>query len=482
MRKIKVKIWWFAAAAAVVVALIIFTRKPAGLSYKTVKVERGSITSMISATGTVNAVKNPATSAGRRRGDTVIILRGKAMDLISTIEMSYKVLVQNKMRSILTMLGIIIGVGAVIAMLSVGTGAKKAIMDRMSSLGNNILQIFPGSANERGVHGGWGSRTSLKEVDALAIKKEITSAAYVAPMVSTQSQVIYGNQNWNTRIQGSNIDFLEIRDWKVESGVPFNEQEVRDAAKVCIIGKTVAENLFGSADPIGKNVRVNKMQFKIVGVLEKKGSGFGGDQDDTILAPYTTVMKRLTGVTFLNNIQVSAVSSDAIALVQQQVTELLRQRHRIGAGKDDDFQIMNMADIMAAATSMATTMTMLLGSVASVSLLVGGIGIMNIMLVSVTERTREIGIRMAVGAKRFDVLLQFIIEALMLSLFGGIIGICVGVIVSILIATLAKWAIFVSPGSIFLSFGFAIAIGVFFGYYPARRAADMDPIEALRYE
>ena len=396
--------------------------------------------------------------------------------------MSFKVLVHNKMRSILTMLGIIIGVGAVIAMLSVGIGAKKAIMDRMSSLGNNILQVFPGSATQGGVRIGAGSRSSLTDGDAQAIKKEVGSALYVVPMVNTSGQAIYKNQNWATRIQGVTPDFLLLRNWQVESGVPFTDQEVHGAAKVCLVGKTVIDNLFGSDDPVGKTIRLNRIPFRVVGVLEKKGSSFGGDQDDSILMPYTTVMKRLMGVTFINNIQISAINAEAIPQVQKQVTELLKQRHHIGQGKDDDFRIMNMADIMAAATSMATTMTMLLGIVASVSLLVGGIGIMNIMLVSVTERTREIGIRMAVGAKRIDILLQFIIEAMLLSFIGGVIGIGTGVTISFLVSTIAKWAVSISPGSIGLAFSFALAVGIFFGYYPARRAADMDPIEALRYE
>jgi len=404
------------------------------------------------------------------------------MDVINTVEMSFKVLLQNKMRSILTMLGIIIGVGAVIAMLSVGMGAKKSILDRMSSLGNNVLQIFPGSITQGGIRMGMGSRSTLTEEDAIAIKKEIPSAIYVAPMINTTGQVIYRNQNWATRIQGSNADFFDIRDWQIESGVPFTEQEIRGAAKVCLLGKTVVENLFIDEDPLGKTIRINHMPFRVIGVLARKGSGFGGDQDDAIIVPYTTVMKRLTGARFLNNIQVSVESAEAIPQVQQQITELLRQRHNIGQGKEDDFSIMNMADVMAAATAMAGTMTMLLGSVASVSLLVGGIGIMNIMLVSVTERTREIGIRMAVGAKRFDILLQFIIEALTLSLLGGIIGIVLGVSISVLIATIAKWTVSISAGSIILAFGFACATGIFFGYYPARKAADMDPIEALRYE
>ncbi|PIU52166.1 multidrug ABC transporter substrate-binding protein [Candidatus Desantisbacteria bacterium CG07_land_8_20_14_0_80_39_15] len=404
------------------------------------------------------------------------------MDLTNTVEMSAKVLIQNKMRSILTMLGVIIGVGAVIAMLSVGAGAKKDIQDRMSSLGNNVLQVFPGSVTKHGVRGGIGTSPSLMEGDFQAIKKEVTSAILVAPMVSTTSQVIYKTQNWSARLQGTNLDFLELRSWQVESGAPFTEQEIQCAAKVCLLGKTVVENLFGSEDPAGKTIRINRIPFKVVGVLETKGSEWGGDQDDTILMPYTTAMKRLMGVTFINNIQISAVSQDAIPEVKKQVTDLLRQRHHIMPGKDDDFHVRNMADIVAAATAMAGTMTMLLGSVASVSLLVGGIGIMNIMLVSVTERTREIGIRMAVGAKRFEVLLQFIIEAMMLSFMGGVIGIGTGITISFLISAIAKWAVSISAGSIILAFGFAIGIGIFFGYYPARKAADMDPIEALRYE
>jgi putative ABC transport system permease protein len=404
------------------------------------------------------------------------------MDILSTVEMSVKVLIHNKMRSILTMLGIIIGVGAVIAMLSVGSGAKKAITDRMSSLGNNIIQVFPGSVTQGGVRIGMGSRSTLTEGDARAIQKDVGSIMYVVPMVSTSGQAIYKNQNWATRIQGVTPDFLLLRSWQVESGIPFTDQEVHASAKVCLIGKTVVENLFGSDDPIGKTIRINRIPFRVVGVLEKKGSSFGGDQDDSILMPYTTVMKRLMGVSFINNIQISAVSSEAIPQIQQQVTALLKQRHHIGQGKDNDFQIMNMADIMAAATAMAGTMTMLLGSVASVSLLVGGIGIMNIMLVSVTERTKEIGLRMAVGAKRMDILTQFIIEALVLSLAGGIIGIAMGISVSFLISAIAKWAVSISAGSMILAFSFALGIGIFFGYYPARRAADMNPIEALRYE
>ncbi len=408
------------------------------------------------------------------------------MNWIETFRVAFRSIGRHKLRAFLTMLGIIIGVGAVIAMVSVGEGARVMVEDNIKSLGSNLIQIFPWSMRTRGVHGGIGSRQSLTEEDYLAIKRECPSVSAVSPMVRTSTQVVYENQNWFTSIQGVSPEFLRIRGWSLEKGSNFTDSDVRGATKVAILGKTVVKNLFGDEnfDPTGKVIRIRKFPFTVIGVLSARGySAVGFDQDDLILAPYTTVQRRLTGdIMRINIIYASAVNSASMAQAQEEITQLLRRRHKIQPGEDDDFSVRNQMDIASAATETTRIMTILLGSIASISLIVGGIGIMNIMLVSVTERTREIGIRMAVGAKSRDILIQFLTEAVVLSFVGGIIGILVGGVASQLIARFAGWRTFISINSILLAFLFSASVGIFFGFYPARKASLLNPIDALRYE
>ena len=396
---------------------------------------------------------------------------------------AFRALQRNKMRSFLTMLGIIIGVGAVIAMLAIGQGAEHSVEAQISALGTNVLIIFPGSQQQSGIRQGAGTMTTLTEEDAAAIAHECPAVAFVSPGARSGGQVIAGNLNWSTSIEGGSQDYLEIRKWGIEYGEFFTDQDVKSAAKVCVLGSTVAENLFPDASPVGQSLRIRNVPFKVVGILKKKGqNAMGQDQDDIVLAPYTTVLRRLSHFPYLRQILISATSPATIPVAQQQITELLRTRHKIASFEPDDFTIRNQADIAATATATTEILTILLASIASVSLLVGGIGIMNIMLVSVTERTREIGIRMSVGARGRDILTQFLIEALVLSLLGGITGILIGVGGSALISVFAKWPTIITPFSIILSFGFSIVIGIFFGFYPARKAAMLNPIDALRYE
>jgi putative ABC transport system permease protein len=399
---------------------------------------------------------------------------------------AFRALARNKMRSFLTALGIIIGVGAVIAMVSIGEGAKRGIESRFASMGANLLVVRPGSQNQRGVHGGWGSITTLKEDDALAIERECPAVMYVSPSVSARAQTIYGNKNWNTSISGTGARYPEVRNWEVESGAYFDESMVKAGAKVCVLGADVKTNLFEDEDPIGKVIRIKKIPFKVLGVLKKRGESAGfGSRDDMIAIPYTTAMRRLQGIDYIQSVDVRAVSSDMMSPAQVQIEELLRVRHRIAPGAEDDFNVGNLAEIAETAAESTKMMTVLLGSIASISLLVGGIGIMNIMLVSVTERIREIGLRMAVGARERDILLQFLTEAIVLSLMGGLIGIGFGVGASKLVKKIPMFASFntvVSMQSVLMAFFFAAAIGIFFGFYPARKASRLDPIEALRYE
>jgi putative ABC transport system permease protein len=384
------------------------------------------------------------------------------------------------------MLGIIIGVGAVIAMLAVGTGASARISQQISSIGSNLIIILPGSTTSGGLRMGMGSQPTLTKDDADAILKECSAVQDVAPVLNGVAQVVYGNQNWSTGVYGTTPGMLNIREWPIASGRPFTEQDVRSATKVCLLGLTVVENLFGSIDPIGQVVRIKKIPFTVIGVLERKGqSPQGQDQDDTIYIPVTTAQKKIFGTTFpgmVRSIMVKARSAEDLDTAEKQINELLRQRHRIGPKKENDFTVRNLTQIMQVREESSKVFTLLLGAIASVSLLVGGIGIMNIMLVSVTERTREIGIRMAVGAKTWDIRMQFIIEALTLSLIGGIIGIIVGVSGSEIIAAIFGWSTIVSPLSIFMAFGFSGLVGIFFGFYPAYKASLLNPIDALRYE
>jgi putative ABC transport system permease protein len=404
---------------------------------------------------------------------------------LQTLRIANRALGRNKMRSFLTALGIIIGVGAVIAMVSIGEGAKRGIEDRFASMGTNLLFVSPGSQNQKGVHGGWGSMTTLKEDDAFALL-QCPAVQYISPSVSARAQTVYGNKNWNTSISGTGEHYPEVRNWEVEFGSYFDEAMVKSAAKVCILGADVKTNLFEDEDPIGKVIRVKKIPFKVLGVLKKRGeSGGFGSRDDMITIPYTTAMRRLQGIDYIQSVDVRAVSAEAMPEAVAQIQEVLRNRHRIAPGAEDDFTVRNMSEIAETAAEATQMMTVLLGSIAGISLLVGGIGIMNIMLVSVTERIREIGLRMAVGAREVDILLQFLTEAIVLSLMGGLIGIAFGIGASKLIKKIKMFSAFktvVSADSVMLAFFFAAAIGIFFGFYPARKASRLDPIEALRYE
>jgi putative ABC transport system permease protein len=408
------------------------------------------------------------------------------INIPSTLKIAFRALKVNKMRSALTMLGIIIGVGAVITMLAVGTGASKSIADQISSMGSNLLMVLPGATTSGGVRMGSGTQPTLTMGDAEAIQKECPAVSNVAPILSGVAQIVYGHLNWSTGVVGTTPDMLIVRDWPLTSGRPFTDQDVKSATKVCILGQTVVDNLFGDMDPIGQIVRIKKVPFTVVGVLAEKGqSSHGQDQDDTILVPVTTAQKKLFGTTFpgmVRIIMVKARSTEDLPAAERQISELLMQRHHIGPKQDNDFTVRNLTSFMQAAEQSSKVMTILLGAIASVSLLVGGIGIMNIMLVSVTERTREIGIRMAIGAKTWDIRLQFIIEALILSMIGGVAGIIIGISGSEAISFFAGWTTIVSPLSVFLAFGFSGLVGIFFGFYPAYKASLLDPIEALRYE
>ncbi len=405
------------------------------------------------------------------------------MRLMAIVKVAFRALRRNKLRTVLTMLGIIIGVGAVITMVALGRGAKAQVQARIAALGQNVILIFSGSINRGGVFTGFGGAGTLTVEDALAIEKEVPGVAAVSPEVRTGGQIMAGNNNWSTSVQGEGVDYLSIRQWDLAEGAMFTEADVRSAAKVCILGKTTADKLFPDEDPLGKAIRIKNVPVTVLGVLKAKGvSMMGSDQDDLVITPYTTGMKRLAGVTTLRAINVQAESADRINDVQNGIADLLRQRHRIQPGRDDDFIMRNQQELAETQNAAAETMTALLAGIAGVSLLVGGIGIMNIMLVSVTERTREIGIRMAVGARGHDILLQFLIEAVTLSCIGGILGIGLGVGGAHLLTTIKNWATLVSPDSIVVAFVSSAAVGIFFGFYPARKASQLDPIEALRYE
>jgi putative ABC transport system permease protein len=403
--------------------------------------------------------------------------------LLMAFRIALRALARNKLRSFLTMLGIIIGVGAVIAMVAIGEGAKKRVQEQIASLGTNLLVILPGTVTLGGARTGSGGRQTLVASDAKAIMDEIPVVSGASPVVRQVQQVIAGDQNWSTPVQGVAPEFQQIREWQVQEGRFISQADVESTAKVALIGQTVAYNLFGDNDPIGAIIRIKKIPFHVIGILGAKGqSGNGTDQDDVVMVPYTTMMKLVMGVTYIQQIIVAAVSADTTQEANNQIASLLRQRHKIRPGADDDFMIRNLSDIAEAASNSATVMAVLLGSIASVSLLVGGIGIMNIMLVSVTERTREIGIRMAVGARRRDIMLQFIVEAVVMAASGGVIGILVGIGSSNLIKYLAELPTLIRPDIIAISFLVSGTVGIFFGFYPARKAAQLDPIDALRYE
>ena len=406
------------------------------------------------------------------------------MDLMQIIRIAMRALARNKLRSSLTMLGIIIGVGAVIAMVSVGQGAQEQAQQQIAAMGSNMLFVGAGTVTRGGMHMGWGATKTLVYADMQAILRECPAVKAAAPGSQTSAQVVFGNDNWATQINGTEPQYFEIRTWPFAEGTSFTQEDVEMAANVAVIGETVRKNLFGATDPIGQTIRINNLPFRVVGVLLPKGTSaaMGQDQDDIVLVPITTLQKKITGQDWLRWIMVSAVSRQSSYTAQQQITSLLRDRHRIRQGQDDDFMVRNLADMADLADQQAQLFTVLLASIASISLLVGGIGIMNIMLVSVTERTREIGIRMAIGATEGDVQQQFLIEAIVLSLLGGAIGIFLGMTVSYLITETLGWPVLVSPTAIVTAVVFSMAVGIFFGFYPARKAARLDPIEALRYE
>jgi putative ABC transport system permease protein len=408
------------------------------------------------------------------------------MNFLMILRIALKALGRNKLRSSLTMLGIIIGVGAVIAMIAIGSGAKARIQEQIASMGSNLLIVLSGSATSGGMRHGSGSVPTLTVDDAKAMATELSAVKYAAPLLRGVTQVVFGNQNWSTVTYATTSEALLIRDWPTVKGRSLTQADVEGAAKVCLLGQTVVEYLFGQMDPVGQVVRIKKFPFTVVGVLSIKGqTTWGQDQDDVVYVPLTTGQRLLFGQQFPGmvwSISVQATGPDTMNLAEEQIGQLLRQRHRIRANQENDFFIRNLTEAFSAAEESARVMSILLGAIASISLLVGGIGIMNIMLVSVTERTREIGIRMAVGARGQDILLQFLVEALVLSLIGGIIGIILGVGASQLISQFFKWPTLISPQALILSFSFAGGVGIFFGFYPARKAARMDPIEALRYE
>ena len=398
----------------------------------------------------------------------------------SIIKVAIRALLRNTMRSILTALGIIIGVGAVIAMVSIGNGAKAQVEAQVASLGQNVITVFSGSMSSGGMRGGWGSAPTLTIEDAEAIEREVTGIVGVSPEVRDRNQVLANGLNWNTSVNGASPSSPDTRSWKIANGAMFSEQDVRSVAKVCVIGKTVADQLFANSDPVGQTLRIRNIPFKILGVLDAKGFNlFGQDQDDTVIVPYTSHMKRLSRRTNISSILIQAASAEVIDKVQKDITEVLTQRRK---GREPDFTVRNQVELAQTATATTQTMTLLLAAIASVSLLVGGIGIMNIMLVSVTERTREIGIRLAIGAHGSDVLMQFLIEATILSSLGGVIGILLGIGSSQLVSHLNGWPVLVSTASVVIAFVFSAAVGMFFGFYPARKAAQLDPIDALRYE
>ena len=397
--------------------------------------------------------------------------------------MAFTALYANKLRSLLTMLGIIIGVGAVIAMVSVGMGVRSNVQESIASLGSNMLIISPGSSNRSGPRGAAGSKTNLKYEDAKAIESKVKYIDYVSPMASGNYQIVNGNQNWNTSVQGVTPGYLDIKSLSVQSGSFISQENMNKRDRVAVIGATVAENLFGTENPVGKKIRVNNQPFRVIGLLESKGqSSMGQDQDDVVIIPLTTAQERVLGITYVNAINVQVSDAKYMDQVQEDIETLLRQRHKITAGKEDDFHVRNLTSLMETMTQTTTMITLLLGSVAGISLIVGGIGIMNIMMVSVTERTREIGIRKALGATFNNIMMQFLIESVVIGVIGGIIGIFIGCGLSMAIASVGGFTTVITWAPIVVSFTFSVGIGLLFGILPARKAARLDPIEALRYE
>ncbi|MBI5606205.1 MAG: ABC transporter permease [Deltaproteobacteria bacterium] len=408
------------------------------------------------------------------------------MKPLSSLKVALRALQINKMRSFLTMLGIIIGVGAVIVMVAIGSGAREMIAQQIASMGSNLMIVLPGATTAGGARMGFGSVSTLTSDDAKAIKEECSAVKAVAPIWGGVTQVVFGNQNWNTGVNGTTSDFFDIRDWPIASGRTFTEQEITGAVKVAIVGQSVVENLFGTQNPLGQIIRIKKVPFTVIGVLSSKGqSPRGDDQDDVVYIPLTTSQKKVFGSALPNTVRIITVQArdmESMAEAEKQVNDLLSQRHRTGRGQLPDFTVRNLTEIMATAEQSAKVMSLLLGSIALVSLLVGGIGIMNIMLVSVTERTREIGIRMAVGARGLDILFQFLTESVVLSLVGGLIGIGLGVLGAKITSSFSGWNVLISYWALLISFSFAAAVGIFFGFYPAHKASRLNPIDALRYE
>jgi putative ABC transport system permease protein len=406
------------------------------------------------------------------------------MNVLVLLRVCLRALLRNKMRSFLTMLGIVIGVAAVISMVGITSGASASVQDQIASLGDNVFMLFSGNTNRSGTRLAFGSRATITEEDLAAIRAQCPDVRYVSPAVRVSSQVLYGSQNWVTQILGVAPEFTDIRRYDIANGRMFNETDVRGAAKVAVVGQTVVDNLFQGTDPVGQTIRIRRLPFEVIGVLSPKGqAAMGQDQDDIILIPNTTASKKFSGGdTRVTMAFGSAVSSQAVNAAQQEITDVLRVRHHIGPNDDDDFVIRTQADIASTVEQSSRTMTILLGSVALVSLLVGGIGIMNIMLVSVTERTREIGIRMSVGAQQSDILWQFLLESLLLAALGGLVGVVLGAGVSAIISKFAGWPTQVSPVAAAVAVAFAGIVGIFFGFYPARKASLLDPIDALRYE
>jgi len=406
------------------------------------------------------------------------------MKLGNLFKVAMNALRRNKMRSFLTMLGIIIGVASVITMLAIGQGSKKSIEDQIASMGSNMLFVIPGSMRMGGVQQGTSGSQRLTVADVNAIRTGCDAIIAVSPEVRSSGQAVYGSSNWPTTIYGGNEQYLEIKSWAIVSGRNFTADEAKGSAKVCLIGRTVADELFGEGvDPTGETIRFKNIPFRIIGLLKEKGqNSFGQDQDDVLIAPYTTVQKRILAQTYIQSIQMSAKSAEASALAQQQVQEVLRRTHKLRENENNDFEIRSQEELATTMTSVTDILTILLGAIAGISLLVGGIGIMNIMYVSVTERTREIGLRMSLGGRGADILMQFLIESIMLSVFGGLIGILLGFAASKVVGALTSWPITVMWSSVILSFAVCTVIGVFFGWYPARRASELDPIDALRYE
>jgi len=399
------------------------------------------------------------------------------------LKIALRALFRNQLRTLLTMLGIVIGVGAVLVMVSIGGGARQQVEERIASLGQNVVVIFPGSQTSTGVRSGSGTSQSLTLDDVDAIRQECPSVQNVSPVARRNFQVVAGNQNWFTYVEGVGTEYIDIRTWPLARGEPFTDANMKSAAKVCVLGATVAEKLFGSEDPIGETVRIQNVPLQVVGILTRKGQSVKGqDQDDVVLVPVTTHIQRLYRRGRMTSVIASARTAEDIDDAQEEITALLRQRHKIGNPEDDDFTVRNQEEIAEAATATSRVLTALLASVAGVSLVVGGIGIMNIMLVSVTERTREIGLRLAVGAKARDILMQFLVEAVVLSSLGGLIGIAIGLAASQVLASWRGWSVLLSVPAVVLAVLFAGAVGVFFGFYPAYKASRLEPIDALRYE